>query len=215
MTSVPERGSAGYLETHALPRRGTDLMPQRHELHETVGGSIMTRRSIQALIVVLFSTFSAPAFGQAPRAPVFKDDLLDNLVGEWKLVRKMQGRTSEHVVKADWVLNHQFLRVQMRHVENPPAYEATVFIGWDQMQERYIVHWLDVFGGRSSQTLGHGTRNGNILKFMFAYPEHPFVNTFTYNPESKTWNFVMQQKNDDKSWSVFAEDNLSRIPAAK
>ncbi len=169
-------------------------------------------RHFQAVIMLLLFLFvSAPVFAQSPRNQVFKDDLLDNLVGEWKLVRKIRGRITENVAKADWVLNHQFLRIQMRDVANPPAYEATVFIGYDTTEDRYVVHWLDVFGGRSSQTLGHGTRNGNIVKFMFPYPEHPFVNTFTWNPEAKTWNFLMQQKNADKSWSVFAEDNLTRI----
>lgn len=168
-----------------------------------------------AVIALLFSCMCAPTVAQGPRNQVFKDDLLDNLAGEWRLVRKMQGRITENVVKAEWVLNHQFFRIQMRDVENPPAYEATVFIGWDPMQERYVVHWLDVFGGRSSQTLGYGTRNGNTIKFAFAYPEHPFVNTFSWNPDAKTWNFLMQQKNPNKSWSVFAEDNLSRIATVK
>ena len=175
----------------------------------------MSRQLQAAIMLLLFIFVSAPAIAQSPRDQVFKDDLLDNLVGEWKLVRKMQGRISEHVVKADWILNHQFLRIQMRHVENPPAYEAAVFIGWDHAQERYIVHWLDVFGGRSSQTIGYGTRNGNTIKFAFAYPEHPFVNTFSWNPEARTWNFLMQQKNPNKSWSVFAEDNLSRIASVQ
>ena len=176
----------------------------------------MSSKPFKPVILMLgFLFVSAPAIAQGPRPQVFKDDLLDNLVGEWKLVRRMQSRITENVVKAEWVLNHQFFRIQMRDVENPPAYEATIFIGWDPMQERYVVHWLDVFGGRSSQTLGHGTRNGNIIKFTFAYPEHPFVNTFSWNPEAKTWNFLMQQKNPNKSWSVFAEDNLSRIAPAK
>lgn len=173
----------------------------------------MSRHFQAVIIMLLFLFVNAPAIAQSPRNEIFKDDLLDNLVGEWRLVRKMQGRISENVVKAEWVLNHQFFRIQMRHVENPPAYEATVFIGWDPTQERYVVHWLDVFGGRSSQTLGHGTRNGNTIKFAFAYPEHPFVNTFSWNPGTKNWNFLMQQKNPDKSWSVFAEDSLSRIAA--
>jgi hypothetical protein len=167
------------------------------------------------ILMLLFLSVSVSAVAQSPRDQIFKDDLLDNLVGEWRLVRKMQGRITENVVKAEWVLNHQFFRIQMRDVENPPAYEATIFIGWDPMQERYVVHWLDVFGGRSSQTLGYGTRNGNTIKFAFAYPDHPFVNTFSWNPEARTWNFLMQQKNPNKSWSLFAEDNLSRIPPAK
>ena len=172
----------------------------------------MTTKYMTAIILALLLSFTCvPTAGQEPRTRTFKDDLLDNLVGEWKLVRKIRGRIVENVVKADWVLNHQFLRVHMRDIANPPAYEATVFIGYDTIQDRYVVHWLDVFGGVSSQTLGHGSRNGNTIKLMFAYPEHAFVNTFTWNPEGKTWNFLMQQKNPDKSWSVFAEDNLTRI----
>lgn len=169
----------------------------------------------QVIMMLLFLSACVPAVAQVPRVPAFQDDLLENLAGEWKLVRKIQGRITENVVKAEWVLNHQFFRIQMRDVENPPAYEATVFIGWDPTQERYVVHWLDVFGGRSSQTLGYGTRNGNTIKFAFAYPEHPFVNTFSWNPGTRTWNFLMQQKNLNKTWSVFAEDNLSRIAPAK
>ena len=176
----------------------------------------MSRKHFMPVIMtLLFLSVCVTTAAQTPRHQVFKDDLLDNLVGEWKLVRKVQGRITENVVKADWVLNHQFFRIQMRDVENPPAYEATVFIGWDPMQERYVVHWLDVFGGSSSQTVGHGTRNGNTIKFTFAHPEKPLVNTFSYNPDAQTWNFLMQQKNPNKSWSVFAEDNLSRIAPAK
>lgn len=167
------------------------------------------KRVIMMLVVL---SACVPAVAQSPRNQVFKDDLLDNLVGNWKLVRKIQGRITENVVKADWVLNHQFLRIQMRDVADPPAYEASVFIGYDTIEDRYVVHWLDVFGGVSSQTLGHGSRSGNTIKLMFPYPEHPFVNTFTWNPETKTWNFLMQQKNQDKSWGVFAEDILTRIP---
>jgi hypothetical protein len=170
------------------------------------------------VVVLLIILAPAIVVAQEPipdRYRTFQDDLLNNLVGEWKLVRKIRGRIVENVAKVDWVLNHQFLRIQMRDVAQPPAYEAMVLIGYDHLEDRYVVHWLDNFGGRSSQTLGFGSRNGNVIKFMFAYPEHPFVNTFTWNPETKTWNFLMQQKNRDNTWSIFAEDDLSRIPPAK
>ena len=178
----------------------------------------MTKYLVTTVLIFLLLTASANFVrGQNTdvRNRTFQDDLLDNLVGEWKLVRRIQGRTTENVVKADWVLNHQFLRIQMRDIAQPPAYEATVFVGYDTTQDRYVAHWLDVFGGRSSQTIGHGTRSENSIKFLFPYPEHPFVNTFTWDPDKKTWNFLMQQKNPDKSWSVFAEDNLSRITVSR
>ena len=46
----------------------------------------------------------------------FRDELLDNLTGDWKLTRKIRGQTVENSVQAEWVLNHQFLRVQMKDV---------------------------------------------------------------------------------------------------
>jgi uncharacterized protein DUF1579 len=146
---------------------------------------------------------------------IFRDELLDNLTGEWKLIRKIRGRLVENSVNVDWVLNHQFLRIHMRDVAAPPAYEAMVFIGYDNVDKRYVVHWLDAFGGGFSQTLGYGSRSGNSMKLLFAYPDGPFVNTLTWNPETKTWHFLMQQKQPDGKWTIFAEDDLSRVSSKK
>ena len=128
---------------------------------------------------------------------LFKDELLDNLVGEWKLSRQIRGRSVENTVRIDWVLNHQFLRIHMKDVQTPPNYEAIVFMGYDNTSDRYVVHWLDVFGGRFSETLGYGKRDGNSIKLVFEYPDGPFHNTFTWNPTDKTWTFLMEQKNKD------------------
>lgn len=141
---------------------------------------------------------------------IFKDELLENLVGDWKLSRKMFGKLGENTVKVDWVLNHQFLRIHMKDVATPSQYEAMVFIGYDNMSERYVAHWIDVFGGRFSETLGYGKRDGNSIKFVFEYPDGPFHNTFTWNPSDKTWRFLGEQKNKEGKWSVFAEDQLRR-----
>lgn len=144
------------------------------------------------------------------RHRTFNDELLENLVGEWKLTRKIRGQAVENTVTVDWVLNHQFLRVHMRDVQKPSQYEAMVFIGYDNMSERYVVHWIDVFGGRYSETLGYGVRNGNSIKFVFEYPDGPFHNTFTWTPESKTWKFLGEQKTQAGKWTTFAEDSLRR-----
>jgi len=39
---------------------------------------------------------------------IFRDELLDKLVGSWKLTRKIRGQTVENSVRAEWVLNHRF-----------------------------------------------------------------------------------------------------------
>ena len=144
------------------------------------------------------------------RNRIFRDELLDNLVGDWKLTRKMKAQSVENRVKAEWALNHQFLLVHMKDVATPSNYEAMVFIGYDNTSERYVAHWIDVFGGRFSETLGYGKRTGNAIQFVFEYPDGPFHNTFTWNQESKTWIFLMEQKDQAGKWKVFAEDRLVR-----
>lgn len=144
------------------------------------------------------------------RNRIFGDELLDNLTGDWKLSRKIRGQTVANNVTAEWVLNHQFLRVHMKDIVSPPKYEAMIFIGYDNASERYVVHWIDVFGGRFSETIGYGQRSGNSIKFVFEYPDGPFHNTFTWNPETKTWVFLGEQKDAAGKWTVFAEDILRR-----
>jgi len=157
---------------------------------------------------------ASQAIGQEPldgRDRPFRDEFIDNLVGKWKLTRKFKSRTVDNNVNAEWVLNHQFLLLHMKDVNNPPTYEAMVYIGYDNTSERYVVHWIDVFGGRFSETLGYGTRSGNSIKFVFEYPDGPFHNTFNWNPDAKSWTFIMQQKDKTGKWTIFAEDILQRL----
>lgn len=166
-----------------------------------------------ALTLTLFNDAARFAAAQEPvDGPnrIFKDELLENLVGDWKLLRKIGGRTGENTVRVDWVLNHQFIRIHMKDVATPAQYEAMVFIGYDNTDQRYVAHWIDVFGGRFSETLGYGKRGGDSIKFLFEYPDGPFHNTFTWNPANKTWTFLMEQKTKDGKWSTFATDTLDR-----
>ncbi len=174
-------------------------------------------RNLFIYSIVLLACFSPVGttrlLSQEPldgRNRVFHDELLENLAGDWKLTRKIRGQSVQNTARAEWVLNHQFMRLHMKDVSNPPNYEAMVFIGYDYTSERYVAHWIDVFGGRSSETLGYGTRSGNAIKFVFDYPDGPFHNTFLWNPETKTWNFLMQRKDKTGKWQVFAEDSLRR-----
>jgi len=145
------------------------------------------------------------------RKVIFHDDLLDNLAGDWKLTRTIKGRLTVNSVRAQWVLDHQFLLVHMKDVSEPSNYEAMVYIGYDNTSERYVAHWIDVFGGRFSETLGYGKRAGNSIKFVFEYPDGPFNNTFTWYPETKLWISLMEQKDATGKWKVFAEDTLRRL----
>ncbi len=166
-----------------------------------------------SLGVALTCATARPCAGQDPLdgpARVFRDDLLDHLVGRWTLTRTIRGKVVENVVEAEWVLNHQFLRLTMRDVATPPAYEAVVYFGYDNTSERYVAHWIDVYGGRFSETLGYGKREGNILRWVFEYPDGPFHNTFQWDGATKTWTMDMERKNSAGNWVPFAHDSLRR-----
>jgi hypothetical protein len=62
----------------------------------------------------------------------------------------------------------------------------------------------------ASETLGYGKREGNRLVFLFEYPDGPFRNTFTWDETKKSWMFLMQNGHRNGSWTLFAEDRLTK-----
>ena len=144
----------------------------------------------------------------------FHDDLLDHLQGHWKVTGIIVGQKREMDLAAEWVLNHQFLFLDEKDatfIADKPGYEAHVYIGYDNASNRYVIHWIDIFGGRFSETLGYGTRAGNSIKFVFEYPDGPFHNTFTWNPGDNSWRFFLEQKGTDGKWKTFADQTASKI----
>jgi hypothetical protein len=148
-----------------------------------------------------------------PKA-IFHDALLDNLQGRWKVTGTIMRKPRELELTAEWVLNHQFLQVRQRDtktLEGKPVYEVLIFIGYDNASDRYVLHWIDIYGGRFSETLGYGHREGNSIKFNFEYPDGPFHNTFTWNPEGKSWSFLLEQKDAAGKWKNFADQTATRM----
>ncbi len=111
------------------------------------------------------------------------------------------------------MLNHQFLQLHFLHVsptgleDRHAKYEALVFIGRDNMSERYVAHWTDIFGGRFSETLGYGTWSGDrSIILLFEYPDGPLHNTFTWNGMNRTWSSKIVQKNSRGEWTEFLNE---------
>jgi hypothetical protein len=154
------------------------------------------------------SRVTAPLDG--PGRPL-SDSLLDHLAGRWRVTRQRGRQTTMTRADADWVLNHQFVRLHY-HDDSASAasYEAIVFIGYDNASERYVAHWLDIFGGRWSETLGYGTRVPNGIRFVFEYPDGPFVNAFTFDGSAGNWSTRMRQKNARGEWVTFGEEHFAR-----
>jgi len=170
------------------------------------------RRLAPVVLTLILAAARLPAEAppplDGPHRP-FHDALLDNLVGSWSLRGVIQGEPAEQHLTAGWVLNHQFLRLEFEGVGavsvGEPRYLAHVYLGYDNTSERYVAHWIDVFGGRFSDTLGYGTRAGEGITFRFEYPDGPFENTFTWQAETKTWRFTLRAKQPTGAWTLFAE----------
>ncbi|HMK31370.1 MAG TPA: hypothetical protein VK473_16930 [Terriglobales bacterium] len=154
------------------------------------------------------------SLAQGP-ASEWRDELADHMAGTWKIEGKVMGRQAHHEVRAEWILNHQFLRIQEKTAASAPSeerhYEALWFLGFDALSERYVLHLIDVFGGRFSETLGYGTREGNSLRFVFEYPDGPFHTTFRWLPEEDAWQWLLEQKDNSGRWTTFADFRLTRV----
>ena len=175
-------------------------------------------KSLSILLLIAMAS-AATAQDTAKAEPLdgvnrpLRDTVLDQLVGHWQVNRTMGGASSGSTVDASWVLNHQF--VQFHYLPNAGSsqpYEAIVYIGYDNMSDRYVVHWLDIFGGRVSETMGFGSRAPNGMRFNFEYPDGPFTNTFTFDPSTRGWNLVLRQKNARGEWTTFATEQWRRAP---
>jgi hypothetical protein len=72
---------------------------------------------------------------------------------------------------------------------------------------------MDQFGGRFSETLGYGVRDGNTIRFVFEYPDGPFHTTYQWDPDKNTWVWLMEQKDKNGKWTPFADLRLSKAPS--
>jgi hypothetical protein len=150
------------------------------------------------LLIILISL---PVLAQQP---TLQDSLLDRMTGSWFLQGKIAGKETVHDIKADWVLGHQFVLIQEtsreKNVDGRPAYEANVYIGWDQPAGEYICIWLDVWGGWTPQTIGRTKPCGNEFPFLFRDKNDSVVfhTTFSYDKNTDTWKWVMDNDEGGK-----------------
>lgn len=190
---------------HAM---NSDCLPQGcEEVHMT---SLQSRLAAVALACVAFvAPVHADESQQDGPSRQFKDEFIENLLGDWMITRAIRGEVAQNTLAVEWVLNHQFLQLHMKDVAKPPAYEALVLIGYQHADKRYIAHWCDTYGGRFS-AVGYGKRSGDSIEFEFQYADGPFFNTFSWDAKAKEWTFTMESSSADGKRSLFAVDKLRR-----
>jgi len=169
-------------------------------------------RAATVWLLGLALTCAPNSRGQEPAKPGrarLEDELLQKLVGDWAVSRRIRGTVVTNSLHADWVLLHQFVELHMKDTAEPPQYEARVLVGYDAAAQRYVAHWCDSFGAQAS-SVGYGKRSGNTIDFAFAYPEGPFHNRFTWDPSAGTWRFLMEAEGKDGARRFFAEDTARK-----
>jgi len=165
-----------------------------------------------SIFVLLLSVASVPAMAQQK---TFVDPLVGHLAGQWILRGTIAGKSVVHDISAQWTLAHQYLEIhEVSRETNPdgsPAYQATIFIGWDQAKGIYDCVWLDDYGSISTQSLGYATPAKNRLAFVFRDRDDPdsFHTTFTYDADADRWTMDMDQASGAKL-TAFARTNLAR-----
>jgi hypothetical protein len=168
---------------------------------------------IRKICILLLTSLIALAVqaqeSETAEQQMLKDDLLDELVGEWSMQGTLLGKPVGYTLKATWVLGHQFLLLEMMDVGTPPEYEAAVYIGYDTTNKQYVVHWLDRFGGKASRTLGFGRRDKDTIQLVFDYPSGPLRDTFTFAKDSGSWHLYFEAQTQD-GWSEFADYTLTK-----
>jgi len=154
----------------------------------------------------------------APSAqqPTFQDPLLDHMVGKWVLHGTIAGSETTHDVVVEWVLGHQYVRLaevsREKDAKGQAAYEAIVFIGWDEPSNQYACLWLDSTGGGglSAQAFGHAKRGGDQIAFLFKGKDGSlFHTTFAYSKGTDTWQWLMDGEEGGKL-QPFARVRLTR-----
>ena len=156
-------------------------------------------RSFALPVVLLISCLVA---AQQPSDLSFHDDLLDHLVGTWKVAGIVHDQPSTQTLVAEWVLHHQFLRVYQKSKENivgtQTPFEGVFFIGYDKQGKRYIAHLMSVFGAHDSLTLGYGERKGDEITFVFKDDRGAVVQHFGWTAISKSWHITSTTSENTK-----------------
>jgi len=166
------------------------------------------RNTLLAAISLLAFCISGPA-----QQPAFHDDLLDHLAGQWVLQGAIMGSPTTHDITAEWVLGHQYMRLQEvsreKKPDGEPQYQAIVFIGWDPRSSDYACLWLDTYGWGNDNAIAHAKRSGDELPFLFQYADNPFHTTFAYDSKTDTWELRMDSEQQGKL-KPFARTKLKR-----
>src|SRR5437588_4395254 len=138
-------------------------------------------------------------------SPAQHGPLSDQLIGKWVLQGTIGGRQTIHDVDADWVLNDGYVRLHEVSREKDshglPAYEAIMFISWDERSREYSFLILDSTSnvGLTNGVTGRATPDTNKIPFLLKIKSNEtFHTTFLYDKNNESWQWIMDDEMDGK-----------------
>lgn len=164
----------------------------------------------RCLAMLALAPLLAAQTGPGVQQPPFKSDLLDNMLGFWTVTGTTLGnRPVVEVADAEWVLGHQFLRLHRKEIRGP--LETVIHIGFDTYNRRLVAIRVDSISALGAETPGFGLQDGNKIEFTYNYPTVPFRETWTWDPASKSWQFLSESK-DRKTgmWNTVSNLTMKR-----
>ena len=173
-----------------------------------------------AILALVVSVQSAVATGsmharQSTAIAEARPDLLNKLVGNWVLKGTLAGKQTVHDVRAGWVLNDKYVRLNevSRDLDGRrrSAYEASIYIGWEPHSRTYTCIWLDSTAVATAGVSCSARPMPNQISFLFKDKAGTiiFANTFTYNPGMDHWKWQLDDVSKGKRIS-FGRVVLSR-----
>lgn len=156
----------------------------------------------------------------AAQRPPVNSPVLDHLAGEWVLQGTIAGHQATHDIAAEWVANHQYLRLhevsRQKSADGKPKYDAFIHIGWNEQKKSYTIIWLDNFWGIDPESIGTAAPKENELLFLWKDDKGAvsFSNDFLYDPKTDSWRWTMDNVvNGTKK--PFGTVTLTRAPGRK
>jgi hypothetical protein len=101
-----------------------------------------------------------------------------------------------------------------------------LMVGYDATSKNYVLHLLNIRGGRDARGIAFGRRTGNEISFAYYDIAPPGVNSaaptiadtaprpgvrFTWEPDVKTWHLVFGSHNAKGDWQTVTD--LRATPA--
>jgi hypothetical protein len=167
-------------------------------------------------ILAVLALFLLAVFSTSAQQATPKDPLLDRLTGSWILQGTIAGHETTHDIESEWVLNHEYLRLhetsREKNAQGQPAYEAIVFIEWDESSDQYRCLWLDSTGGGGlSVPIAQGKRDNDEIAFLFRDKDNDSLvhTTFAYSKVTDSWSLLIDNEDGGKLTS-FARVKLTR-----